>query len=121
VSPRWWHQVYIGGAIDGSRAVAVGSRYHPTRQYLSGEEWTAQAGRASEDNSPRVFVVDTNGHFVAALVACIDGQMQIVVFNTTQGTYLPSPIFDFMHEVLVAPSASEAATSDASASQTLAA
>ena len=41
--------------------------------------------------APRVVVVDLNGHFAAALAVRDENGPQLIVFNTTRGSYLQTP------------------------------
>ncbi len=69
-------------------------------QLLSPAEWNAAA---NTEETPRVFALDLNGHYAAAVVAMVrerEGaapRAVLQLFNTTEGSSLESPMLTAVH------------------------
>lgn len=72
--------VAIYGENDSQFIVEV---FRPERKLLTIEEFLSTSN--SNAGQPQVFVLDLNGHFVAALTLEVDGVKSLVVLQTMQG------------------------------------
>jgi len=80
-------------ALEQGAARFIIEEFRPVRQLTRTADWGPHA-----ENS--VFVIDLNGHFVAALSAIVDQKRTLILFNTTSANYIngaAAATFDLVH------------------------
>eukprot|EP00933_Yihiella_yeosuensis_P002227 TRINITY_DN10368_c0_g4_i1.p1 TRINITY_DN10368_c0_g4~~TRINITY_DN10368_c0_g4_i1.p1 ORF type:complete len:317 (-),score=58.27 TRINITY_DN10368_c0_g4_i1:82-1032(-) len=84
-------------------------QFLPTRDLLRPSDWAlASSASTSTRESPDVFIVDVNGHFVAAAAmyieeegeaSCSESMPTLLVINTTHGNYLDRPALTYLFDL----------------------